>query len=111
MSLIKLDLEKVEEVFRNSTHQGEVLEKLYRMVFPDWDRIERLEGWPVVNRGTWKHIAKLFMEFDKKHHPEVLPGGLWLNKGFSWDDEVPAGYVDLERCKIIYKEKEVGKGE
>lgn len=99
--LVKLDMEKVKELFENSEHQGKVLIGLYKMVFPDWEEIKKIDGWPAVNPETWKDIASLFRQFDKKHHPGVLPGGLWLNNGFSQKESVPAGYVDVSECNVI----------
>ncbi len=101
--LVKLVMEKVKELFENSEHQGEVLIGLYKMAFPDWEKIKKIDGWPAVNPETHKEISCLFIEFDKKHHPEVLPGGLWLNNGFSSSDCVPPGYVDVSPCKVVYK--------
>jgi hypothetical protein len=71
--------------------QEAVLIALYRTVLPDWDRIEKLNGWPSCNKNTWKYIAKRFMEFDSHHHPECVAGGAWMNTGFSTlaGDELP----------------------
>lgn len=73
----------VKACFENQTHQGAVLLALCRLVLPDWDNIDRVDGWPSVNDRTWKAIARLFMDFDKVHHPNVMAGGGWLNSGFS----------------------------
>lgn len=43
------------------------------------------------------------MEFDRRRHPDVIPGGLWLNKGFSSDESVPKGYVDLSGVIFEYE--------
>lgn len=73
----------IQACFENQTQQGDVLIAIYRLVFPDWDDIEQIEGWPTVNDKTWKAIARMFMDFDKVHHPTVLAGGAWMNNGFS----------------------------
>jgi len=60
-----------------------VLIALYLLVFPYFHTIDQFDGWPSINDKTRKAIARMFMDFDKVHHPEVFAGGLWLNCGFS----------------------------
>lgn len=80
-----LDKELVSELFENATHQGDVLIGLYRLVYPDWDSIASVDGFPKINDATWKYICLKFQTLDAKFHPDVLPGGAWLNNGFSGD--------------------------
>ena len=80
---IRLSEAAVRACFEDGTSQGDVLIAVYRLVFPDWEDIERIDGWPTVNDTTWKAIARLFMDFDKEHHPDVMAGGCWMNSGFS----------------------------
>ena len=58
------------------------------MVFPNWDEIKTLHGFPKVGRELNTHITKRFIEFDKTHHPGVMNGGVWLNHGFSTGEEL-----------------------
>ena len=44
---------RLQEIFEQAEHQNSALIGLYKMLFPDWERIERLEGFPVVGRGLW----------------------------------------------------------
>ena len=99
---VSLNREAVEALFETCTHQGEVLVGIYRMVFPEWDRITSLKGYPRVNHDTWGHIAKLFMALDAKHHPDCLPGGAWMNTGFGSCNDVPDWEADLSECKLEY---------
>lgn len=101
---VLLGPETVDKLFEFCTHQGEVLEGLYRIAFPDWDRISSIKGYPVVNKATWKEIAKRFMAFDRRFHPDCLAGGAWLNTGFSaFDGEELADWeVSLDQCKVEY---------
>jgi hypothetical protein len=82
--------------------QAEVLIALYKMIFPDWEDIEELQGWPAINNYTWEEIAFLFVEFDKIYHPKVFAGGCWVNRGFTIG-EAPNWTADLSRCEIVYK--------
>ena len=80
---IRLTEAAVQACFEKQTHQAEVLIAIYRLVFSGWDEIDRVDGWPSVNDRTWKAIARLFIDFDKEHHPDVMAGGCWMNSGFS----------------------------
>ena len=80
--------------------------RIWRMVFPDWDRIERIDRWPAVNKKTWKYIQERFIAFDKVYHPRVFAGGLWMNSGFTVNDELEDWYVDKSVCTVHYKEDE-----
>jgi len=98
-------LDEIDSLFKSSRHQNEVIDGLYKMVFPDLDDIEKIKGgWPTVNPETWKYIAWRFRAFDIKHHRDVVvPDGAWMNRGFSTDDSIPADYVDISTLETIYK--------
>ena len=93
---------RLQEIFEQADHQEAILIGLYKMLFPDWDRIERLEGYPVVGRGMWQYIANLFIDFDQRHHPQVFNGGLWFNSGFSSSDKIGPWEISMDRCNVIY---------
>jgi hypothetical protein len=90
MDKIKLDENKVRVLFDTCETQGIVLLELLKMIYPDiesWDKSLRLNGWPEVNEHTNDILYRLFIEYDKNHHPEVISGGLWMNRGFAYTDE------------------------
>ncbi len=41
--LIKLDLNEIDSLFNSSRHQNEVIDGLHKMIFPDWDEVEKME--------------------------------------------------------------------
>ncbi|MBX6424166.1 hypothetical protein [Thermosulfurimonas sp. F29] len=97
----------IEPIFEQALHQREALETLYREVFGvDFDRAKTIIGWPRVNPKDHYRLTKLFSEFDRKCHPDVLPGGLWMNAGFSADESVPEGYADLSGIVIKFEVEE-----
>lgn len=107
---IKLDPIRVMEIFGTKKTQGEVLEALYRLVFPNMDAIVKVDDWPHCNRKTWVEIATLFRKFDtdlNKTRPfdkQVFIGGAWLNNGFSCHN-IPSDLKDWEviPCVITLK--------
>jgi len=87
--------ETIDEIFKRNDessdpHQATVIVELYKMVVHDWDRITKIDGWPIVSKETNEYLFRKFMDFDEKHHPTVLKSGLWMNNGFSTiADSVP----------------------
>lgn len=102
---VELDVNEVKSLFERSSHQDDVLEGLYRMVIPEWDRIEYIvEGRPHIGEVGWRTIFSLFEEFDGKHHGDfVFPGYMWLGLGFLLDKELKAWEVDTSEVKYIFK--------
>ena len=80
---VKTLKDQIKAIFAKHDHQETVLIDLYRIVFPDWDKIRRIEGFPEAGIALWKFICDLFIDFDRKHHPDCLKGGAWMNSGFS----------------------------
>lgn len=77
-----LKKEEVERIFAEAKDQGEYMVALYKLVIPNWDDVISIDGWPSCNGLTWKAICRLAMEHDEKH-TSAMPGGCWMNKGFS----------------------------
>jgi hypothetical protein len=93
---------RLQEIFEKSDHQQRALIALYRLLIPDWERLERLEGFPVVGQELWKYICQLFIDFDQHHHPEIFKGGLWVNQGFSASKDLGPWEINLKQCRFIY---------
>ena len=93
---------RLQEIFERAEHQSSALVDIYKLIIPDWEQIERLEGYPVVGRGLWQYIANLFIDFDQRNHPQIFNGGLWLNQGFSSSNEIGPWEISMDRCNVIY---------
>jgi hypothetical protein len=93
---------RLQEIFEKAEHQERALIELYRMVIPNWDRLERLEGFPVVGQEMWKYICQLFIDLDQRLHPEIFKGGLWMNAGFSSSGDLGPWEISMDRCRFIY---------
>ena len=92
----------LQEIFEESDHQDSVIVKLYKMLFPDWEKIQRIEGFPTVGKSLDEYIFNLFVAFDQEHHPDVFNGGAWINQGFSTNENLGPWEISLENCKVIY---------
>jgi len=93
--------EYIGEIFEKHKHQSDVLIDLYKMILPDWDSIEKIEGHPEAGKDLWKFICNRFIEFDYKYHPKVFKGGIWLNTGFSANSNLNPWDIGFDSCKII----------
>ena len=102
--MITLVPDKIDSMFENEDNQYDVWLNLYRFVFPDWDNIKSIAGYPLVSNDTSTYIFERFIAFDKIHHPDVLAGGCWMNKGFSTDSsgKLDDWKVYLDECEIEY---------
>ena len=93
---------RIMAIFENSDHQEQVLIGLYRMVFPDWDQIVKITGYPEAGDDLWKFICRLFQKFDQDHHPNCMAGGAWMNTGFSVNHHIKGWEISLENCEVEY---------
>jgi hypothetical protein len=94
----------IKKIFLQHNHQDNVIIDLYKMILPEWDDIEKLNGHPVCGKELWLYICELFINFDKVHHPKCLAGGAWINFGFSSDSKLDPWEINLSDCSITYKE-------
>lgn len=105
-NLVPLTKASIDAVFEKSEHQARATEEIYRLVLPEMfdPACVKVKGWPSVNHETSKYLLGKFIEFDRKHHPSVMAGGLWLNNGFSTTDVISAWQADISACEIVYQE-------
>lgn len=102
-----LDEKVIDRIFERAESQAEYMAGLYRMVFPRWDEIKEVKGWPAVSADTWKAICRKCMDWDTKKVPHVMAGGAWLNQGFTSSGEPPLNLweVDLSTCEVTFETK------
>ena len=93
----------LEPLFEENEHQGVVVTEIYRKFIPNLDELEAVDGHPSCGKEMSLWLFEKFFEFDKKHHPDVMAGGAWLNWGFSTNEKL-GWEVSLETCKLVYPE-------
>jgi len=79
---------------------------LYKLVIPDWDKVKQIDGWPKCGRGIGQHIVHKIIAYDQAKHPGSMPGGGWLNNGWSQRDELEDWEVSIEGVGIDYETQE-----
>ena len=90
----------IKAIFQKHDHQKKVLTDIYKLVFPDWDQIKMIEGYPEAGFELWKYIWNLFIEFDRKHHPNCFKGGAWMNTGFSANKDLSLWAISFSNCEV-----------
>jgi len=101
---VELKLETIDKIFAEAKHQQDYLMGLYRTVFADFDKIAKLNGYPSISEPTVNYIWEKAIAFDKRVHPDVLAGGLWMNNGFSSEKAMEDWVAVYNSNIIIYKE-------
>jgi hypothetical protein len=94
--------EHINSLFDKGEDQAKLVIALYRLVFPEFDEIEKIDGIE-VGTGFWQYICDQFICFDKKHHPECMAGGAWLNWGFSVSSKLSPWEISFKNCTITPK--------
>lgn len=97
-------------VFDNQSDQTKVINQLYRMFISDWDKVKYIEGHPHCGEELWKFICQLFLDFDRKHHPDCRPGEIWISWGFIMNTTLGPWEISLEYCRLNYHQKRRGYG-
>jgi phage pi2 protein 07 len=93
---------RVQTIFKEQENQSDALVEIYKLVFPDWEEISKINGFPEAGNRLWKFICKEFIQFDKKHHPNVFAGGIWMNTGFSSNDLLGDWEISFDNCCVEY---------
>ena len=92
--------EKIQSVFEKADSQTEALAGIYKLFVPKLNETTEMFGWPSCGFSLYWFIANHFKKFDFTHHPNVLPGHLWLIKGFTENDKLQPWEVDLSACSF-----------
>lgn len=86
---VRLDRETVTQAILTAESETKAVELIFRMVYPQFDEIKSVDGYPKCNANTWKAICRPMQELterlnkDRRYDRQVMPGGAWLNYGFS----------------------------
>lgn len=95
--------ERIDSCLKGAEHQQDVVVAIYKLAYPRWDDITEIDGWPTIGRPLAEYIFEKCIAFDKKHHPDVFAGGLWMNNGWSVDSSNLEWTIDMSTAKATYK--------
>ncbi|SHJ72887.1 hypothetical protein SAMN02745216_02140 [Desulfatibacillum alkenivorans DSM 16219] len=88
----------IQAIFDSCESQSEVISALYELLFPAWDNIDKINGYPIVGEEFWLFVSRRFIDFDRIHHPRVMPGGAWMNVGFASDKSLAPWEISFTGC-------------
>jgi hypothetical protein len=89
---------RILEVFTQNTDQHYAITGVYRLVIPNWDEIANLVGYPEAGVELSLFISRQCQEFDQKYHPRCMPGGAWMNWGFSVNRDIDPWGINFGNC-------------
>jgi hypothetical protein len=90
--------EAILEVFARNIDQHYAITGVYRLVIPDWDEIDKLVGYPEAGTELSHFLCRQCQEFDQKYHPRCMPGGAWMNWGFSVNRDIDPWGINFVNC-------------
>ncbi len=105
MKTVKITKEQIDEVFEKCVIAGNYTVELHKLVFPNWDKIEKLTDFPKTSKEVGSYIFQKAVEFDRKYYPGCIPAGQWLNRGFSTYNSDVEGWK-VRQCPYILKSEE-----
>lgn len=104
---VQFPIEQYIERCKALDSETKAVELAYEMVYPaKLDDIEDINGYPQCNRKTWMKIAQPQIELGERlnrkraYDKQVMPGGSWMNWGFSTDETLKDGEVKLTLFKV-----------
>lgn len=101
MYRVELPQSEIDAIFENASHQQEYILELYNAVL-DLGNVVEINDYPKVSHPTSDYIFEKAIAFDKEHHPDVLAGGAWMNRGFATDRDIGDWVVDVDEKRIVW---------
>lgn len=94
---VTLTKSKINRCFTGQDHQADVLIALYKSLYGQrlWDDIKSFTGWPKAGPEVHQYVLECFIRFDKAYHRRVFAGSLWMNQGWSMDQNLEPWEVVL----------------
>lgn len=79
MKTIKITKEQIDNIFETAIKgSSDYVIDLYKIAFPDWNKIQKIEGYPTISKNTANYIMDKAIKFENNS-----PFTVWFNVGFS----------------------------
>lgn len=114
---MKLDKKAVEAAIMAAPTEGDAVVAVYKLIYPQWADIEKVgddtQSWPACNADTWKAICRVFQDLTarlnipRRCDKQVMPGGVWMNNGFTQDDSLKDWHVKAAPVTLKQPQAEV----
>jgi hypothetical protein len=110
---VSITPEQVDAIFESADVQGDYVIGLYKLVIPEWDAIQSVDGYPRVNHATGMYIREKAMAWDKadiaaslEADPSYRPymaGAQWgLNVGWGENTDMADWVVDMTSVTLEF---------
>ena len=86
---IKLSKETIDHIFETTENTQDATIALYEIAIPDYHKIDKVNGFPSISEATNKYIFTKMIDMDIKNKVKHMNGGLWMNSGFSAENNMP----------------------
>jgi hypothetical protein len=99
MKKIQLPQSLIEETISKASDEVTAFINLYRIAIPDFDKVKSINGFPKVSTKT---AVYLIDKLSEKSEKPVDMGLLWMNQGFSADENTPHWTIDVSNVQLSY---------
>ena len=48
---------RIQAILKEQEGQADALVEIYKLVFPEWDKIKKIHGFPEAGNGLWQFIC------------------------------------------------------
>ncbi len=95
---------QIQGIIQKAKTLDEAVVNLYKIVFPDWEDIEKIKGWPQISKKGNQFIFDLLIK------RFGLQGGMaWVNNGFSslegsssTEEGEEEFLISMDGVKVVY---------
>ena len=103
MKNVKLTKQVINNIFETCKDPATATSRLYNAVIPKYNKVSKVGHYPIASKSTALYIYNKFIELEDAHPSGCLAGGLWMNLGFSIDNNVKDFIVKVDINKVIYQ--------
>jgi hypothetical protein len=85
---IKTSKKEIDQIFDSSNSPLDICLKLYKLVYPNYDDIKEIKGYPKINKEFSLYLFDKFGELDQSNGNTLDGSFFWMNKGFGTDEKL-----------------------
>ena len=101
---MKLNKQQLDDIFEAAETQSDYIIALFAAVVPRWDDVRTVDGFVHCGRALGDDIMGRAIAWDRDNELPTMPGGAWMNSGFSSLD-FTGGPRDIELPAITYRQE------
>jgi len=90
--------ENIDAIFEKSESEADATSAMFRMVFPDFDDIEKIGGFVHTGKALGEYLWKKILTKTEGGFP-----GVWFNYGFGTDETLGPWEISTKDCPVTDK--------